>query len=109
MALLRKDNKLRLGGMCFAAKDPESLVSYHLRNGFSAAFDPNVEDRVQMGEIVAAFREADIVIAETTAFGINMADPNDELRERNISRICRGTAASGSCPTRSTKGSSASG
>ena len=88
MSLPVVDNRLRLGGMCFAAKDPESLVSYHLRNGFSAAFDPNVEDRVHMGEIVAAFREADIAIAETTAFGINVADPDDELRERNISRIC---------------------
>jgi sugar phosphate isomerase/epimerase len=42
-----------------------------------------------MQEVVAAFQEADIVIAETPAFGINMADPNDELREQNIARICR--------------------
>jgi sugar phosphate isomerase/epimerase len=83
------DSMLRLGGVCFAEKDPRSLVDFHLRNGFSAAFDPNVEDPVQMGEILAAFQEADIVIAETTAFGINMADPNDGLREANIDRICR--------------------
>jgi sugar phosphate isomerase/epimerase len=89
LALRRTDDKLRLGGVCFAPKDPQSLVDYHLKNGFSAAFDPDVEDRVQMKEVVAAFREADIVIAETTAFGINMADPNDELREKNIARICR--------------------
>ena len=89
MALLRTDNQLRLGGVCFAAKDPRSLVDFHRRNGFSAAFDPDVEDRVQMAEIMAAFKEADIVIAETAAFGINLADPNPDLRERNIARICR--------------------
>jgi sugar phosphate isomerase/epimerase len=83
------DDKLRLGGVCFAERDPRSLVDYHLKNGFSAAFDPNIEDPVHMQEIVAAFQEADIVIAETTAFGINVADPNDELREQNIARICR--------------------
>jgi len=64
-------------------------VDYHLENGFSAALDPNIEDPVQMKEILAALREADIVIAETTAFSINMADPNEELREQNIARICR--------------------
>jgi sugar phosphate isomerase/epimerase len=42
-----------------------------------------------MAEIRAAFKEADIVIAETAAFGINLADPNRELREQNIARICR--------------------
>jgi sugar phosphate isomerase/epimerase len=89
LSLPRTDNKLRLGGVCFADKDPRSLVTYHLENGFAAAFDPDVADPVQMAEIVAAFKEADIVIAETSAFGINMADPNDALREQNIARICR--------------------
>ncbi len=89
MALLRTDHPLRLGGVCFADKDPKSLVDYHLKNGFSAAFDPDIEDRVHMEEIKAAFKEADIVIAETAAFGINLADPNRELREQNIARISR--------------------
>ena len=89
MALLRTDNQLRLGGVCFADKDPKSLVDYHLKNGFSAAFDPGIEDRVHMQEVVAALKEADIVIAETAAFGINLADPNPELWEQNIVRICR--------------------
>ena len=89
MAPLQTDNLLRLGGVCFADKTPQALVDYYLQNGFSAAFDPNVEDKGLMAEILAAFQEADIVIAETTAFGINIADPNDELRERNLDRICR--------------------
>jgi sugar phosphate isomerase/epimerase len=89
MALLRTDRQLRLGGVCFAHKDVESLVGYHLKNGFSAAYDPDIEDRVHMEEVIAAFKEADIVIAETAAFGINLADPNSELREQNIARISR--------------------
>jgi sugar phosphate isomerase/epimerase len=83
------DNQLRLGGVYFGEKTPEALVDFHLKNGFSAAFDPNVEDEGLMAEILAAFKEADIVIAETPAFGINIADPNDELREANLDRICR--------------------
>ncbi len=89
MTLEKPNHKLRLGGVCFADKTPQALVDFHLRNGFSAAFDPNVEDEGLMAEILAAFREADIVIAETPAFGINIADPNDELREANLDRICR--------------------
>jgi sugar phosphate isomerase/epimerase len=64
------------------------LVDFHLQNGFAAAYDPKVEDPVLLDEVLAAFAEADIIIAETPAFGINMADPNDELREQNIDRIC---------------------
>ena len=38
---------------------------------------------------MAALAEADIVIAETGAFGINVIDPDVEQRERNIAEICR--------------------
>jgi hypothetical protein len=49
---LRTDNKLRLGGVYFGkSKDPKSLVEYHLKHGFAAAYDPGVEDRVQMEEV----------------------------------------------------------
>ena len=90
MALLRTDNKLRLGGPVFAeAKDPQSLVNYHLKHGFSAASDPGIEDPVQLEEIKAAYKEADIAIAETGAFGINMLNPDQEAREANIDRLCR--------------------
>ena len=89
MASQQTDNQLRLGGVCFAEKTPRALVDFNLKNGFSAAFDPFVEDEGLMAEILAAFKEADIVIAETPAFGINIADPNDELREANLDRICR--------------------
>jgi sugar phosphate isomerase/epimerase len=86
---VKSDNQLRLGGVYFGEKTPRALVDFYLKNGFSAAFDPNVEDEGLMAEILAAFKQADIVIAETPAFGINIADPNDELREANLDRICR--------------------
>jgi sugar phosphate isomerase/epimerase len=90
MDLRRTDNKLRLGGPAFGVpNDPQSLVDYHLENGFSAAYDPGVEDPVQLEEIKAAFREADIVIAETPAYSINILDTDETLREGNIERICR--------------------
>ena len=87
---LRTDNKLRLGGVYFGkSKDPKSLVDYHLKHGLAAAYDPGVEDRVQMEEIKAAFKENDIVIAETGAFAINILETDPALLEQNISRICR--------------------
>lgn len=90
MTLPRTDDKLRVGGVCFAeSKDPQSLVDYHLRRGFSAAYDPGVEDEGQLEEIKAAFEEAGIVIAETPAYAINILDTDPELREKNIEEICR--------------------
>lgn len=90
MTLLRTDNKLRLGGPVFAeSKEPQFLVNYHLQNGLSAAYDPRVEDPVHLEEIKAAYKEADIVIAETGAFGINMLAPNEETRRANFDLLCR--------------------
>jgi sugar phosphate isomerase/epimerase len=87
---LRTNNKLRLGGVYFGkSKDPKTLVDYHLQHGLAAAYDPGVEDRVQMGEIVAAFKENDIVIAETGAFSINILETDPALLEKNIAQICR--------------------
>ena len=87
---LRTDDKLRLGGVYFGkSKDPKSLVEYHLKHGFAAAYDPGVEDRVQMEEIKAAFKENDIVIAETGAFSINILETDPALLEKNIAQICR--------------------
>ncbi len=90
MSLLRTDNKLRVGGQCFATdKTPEGLVTYHLRHGFSAAYDPGVEDTVLLEEIKAAYREAGIVIAETGAYALNILDTNPVLREQNFEKTCR--------------------
>jgi sugar phosphate isomerase/epimerase len=90
MSLIRTDNKLRVGGQCFATdRSPEGLVAYHLRHGFSAAYDPGVEDPVLLEEIKAAYREAGIVIAETGAYALNVLDTNPVLREQNIDKTCR--------------------
>lgn len=89
MSLLRTDNKLRLGGGSFGTpKDPQSLVDYHLKNGFSAAYDPGVEDPVQLEEIKAAYKEADIVIAEVSGFGANILTTDKQLLETTIDRLC---------------------
>ena len=90
MAIPRTDNRLRVGGQCFAtARTPRALVEYHLSHGFSAAYDPGVEDPVLLEEIKAAYQEAGIVIAETGAYALNILDTNPELREANIDRTCR--------------------
>ena len=90
MSFLRTDSKLRVGGQCFAnSKTPRALVDYHLSHGFSAAYDPGVEDPVLLEEIKAAYQEAGIVISETGAYCINILDTNPELREKNIQETCR--------------------
>jgi sugar phosphate isomerase/epimerase len=87
---VRVDNKLRLGGIYqVASRDPEALVKFCRKEGFSAAYDPGVEDRVQLEEIKAAFAQNDIVIAETGAYSINILEPDQSTRERNIAEICR--------------------
>ncbi len=86
----QSNKKLRLGGPFFGrARDPQSLVDYHLRNGFSAAYHPRVQDPVLLEEVVQAYAEANIIIAETGAFGINILEPDDAKREQNIQTICR--------------------
>lgn len=81
---------MRLGGPIFADtkdKDPQELVALHQRLGYSAAYCPFIADRVRREEFTAAFREADIVLAELGAFCINISDPDATARERNIAQI----------------------
>jgi len=90
VSFVKSSKKLRLGGPYFGeAQDPQTLVDYHLRNGFAAAYDPGVRDPVLLDEIVQAYAEADIIIAETGAYGINLLEPDDAKREQNIQEICR--------------------
>ena len=89
MTLLRTDKRLRLGGGSFGTpKDPQSLVDFHLKNGFSAAYDPGVQDPVLLEEIKAAYKEADIVIAEVSGFGSNILHTDEAALEENIERLC---------------------
>ena len=82
--------QIRIGGPVFAPVDtPEQFVRHLREQGFAATYHPRFADPVLLREAVAALAEADIVIAETGAFGINVLDPDAEQRERNIAEICR--------------------
>ena len=90
MSAKKSDAKLRLGGPCFQKeKTPESLVEAHLRNGFAAAYDPGVEDPVLLDEILKAYAENDIIVAETGAYSINTLEADPAILEENIQTICR--------------------
>ena len=82
--------QIRIGGPVFAPVDtPEQFVRHLREQGFAATYHPRFADPVLLREAVAALAEADIVIAETGAFGINVLDPDAGQRERNIAEICR--------------------
>lgn len=90
MELFRTDDKLRVGGPSFGVpKDPQSLVDYCRANGFAAAYDPGVEDLTLLEEIKAAYKEADIVIAETPGYGLNYLSTDEAFRKQNIERLCQ--------------------
>ncbi len=79
---------MRLGGPVFSkVREPRELVRLHQRLGYSAAYCPFIADRAEREEFTAAFREADIVLAELGAFCINISDPDPVARERNIAQI----------------------
>ncbi len=53
---------MRLGGPVFdTMHDPQTLVDYHRKFGFSAAYVPRMDDPVKLAEIRAAFAEANIL------------------------------------------------
>ena len=79
---------LRLGGPVFIkSEDPADLVRLHQEMGFSAAFVPPFRDTARRHDAIAALAQADIIIAEVGAYGINILDTNESVRERNIGTI----------------------
>jgi sugar phosphate isomerase/epimerase len=81
---------MRLGGPVFdTADDPQTLVDYHRKFGFSAAYVPHVDDPVKVAEVQAAFAEANILLAEYGAYAINLLETDPVLRQKNIDEICR--------------------
>jgi sugar phosphate isomerase/epimerase len=81
---------MRLGGPVFGkVDDPRALVEYHKRFGFSAAYAPRIDDPVHRAEVRAALSEANIMLAEYGAYGINLLDTNPQLRQKNVDEICR--------------------
>lgn len=81
---------MRLGGPIFKqVKTVEEAIAEHRRLGFGAAYCKGfIEDRVEREEYKAAFREADIVVAEYPAYCINILDTDPAVRQKNIDEIC---------------------
>ncbi len=79
---------LRLGGPVFTkSEDPVELVKLHREMGFSAAFLPPIRDAARRHDVIASFAHANIVIAEVGAYGLNILDTDEAVRERNIEAI----------------------
>ena len=80
---------MRLGGPVFStANDPKSLVEYHQKNSFSAAYMGRIDDRIKREELCAAYAEANIMLAEFGAYGINILETDNALRQGNFKEIC---------------------
>jgi len=81
---------MRLGGPIFQKFNCfEEEVALHKKLGFGAAYCNFIKDPVKRKEYKLAFEEADIVLAEFGAYGINILDTNPILRQKNIDEICR--------------------
>jgi sugar phosphate isomerase/epimerase len=81
---------MRLGGPIFK-KDIsfEEEVALHKKLGFGAAYCKYFEDPSQREEYKQAFAEADIVLAEFGAYGINILETDKTQLQKNIDEICR--------------------
>lgn len=79
---------MRLGGPIFRNfTDPGPAIERHKELGYSAAYGNYIADPVQREEFKSAFAEADILMAEMGAYGINLLDTTPKLREDNITLI----------------------
>ena len=81
---------MRLGGPIFKKVERfEEEVALHRKLGFGAAYCKYIEDSAKRAEYKQAFAEADIVLAEFGAYGINILETDAALRQKNIDEICR--------------------
>jgi sugar phosphate isomerase/epimerase len=80
---------MRLGGPAFdVPEEPQALVDYHKANGFSAAYMKRIDDKTKRDEIVAAYTDANIMLAEYGGYNINILETDDALRQKNFDEIC---------------------
>ena len=80
---------MRLGGPVFKkVGSVKELVGLHQKMGYGAAYTKYIEDPAERDEYKKAFAEADIVLAELGAYGINILDTDTKLRQKNIDSIC---------------------
>lgn len=81
---------MRLGGPIFQKTSSiEELIKLHRQLGFGAAYTTWIEDIVAREEHVAAFKEADIWLAELGAYCINILETDSAKRQKNIDLICQ--------------------
>ena len=86
---------MRLGGPVFSTSDdPQALVNAHREHGFSAAYMMRIDDPGRRAEVCAALAEANIILAELGAYGINILEMDPAQRQRNIDEICQRLAYS---------------
>jgi sugar phosphate isomerase/epimerase len=81
---------MRLGGPIFRKVNSfEEEVALHRKLGFGAAYCKYIEEPLKRAEYKQAYAEADIVLAEFGAYGINILDTDQAVRQKNIDEICR--------------------
>ena len=81
---------MRLGGILFiSAEDPEAFAEAHVRQGYRAAYCPDIplSDTARIQAFRAAFAKRDILLAETGAW-CNMVTPDETERRQNIAKTC---------------------
>ena len=82
---------MRLGGPVFdTANDPKSLVEYHQKYGFSAAYMGRIDDKIKRDELCFAYAEANIMLAEYGAYGINILETNMRFARRTSKKFANG-------------------
>jgi sugar phosphate isomerase/epimerase len=81
---------MRLGGPIFKKVDnfAEEVV-LHQKLGFGAAFCKYIEEPARRIDYKQSFDEANIILAEYGAYGLNILDTDKTLRQKNIDEICR--------------------
>ncbi|MCL2057793.1 MAG: sugar phosphate isomerase/epimerase [Oscillospiraceae bacterium] len=81
---------MRLGGPIFKPTNSiEEIITEHRRIGFGAAYCTQyISDNSERDEYKAAFKEADILIAEYPAYCINILDTDPAIKNKNKDEIC---------------------
>ena len=80
---------MRLGGPTFfQSEDPREMARAHRKLGYRGAYAPNfdINDTARINEIIKAYAEEDVVIAEVGAWS-NMMDLDLKRREETINNI----------------------
>jgi sugar phosphate isomerase/epimerase len=86
--------RIRLGApVSVPGDDPEALARAHRAKGYRAAYCPalRLDDRERIRATIEAFARHDVVIAEVGRW-VNLLDPDDAARRRNLATVTEGLA-----------------